>query len=344
MPPSAGAHERAWFTPPAPIARLFAAFPLRTLPANPLPARTLPPAARRRHQLYVYADATEAARDPAVPSFNPACLQWQAYLRFRGVAFDLVPADNHAAPAGALPFLLPACADADADARAGAGGAAPVSAAGLRAWARAQGGAGARKGEARTKAQDEELDDEGDRARCAAYLALVERRIRPAWVSTPTTAGSTKVCGLTGGRQLADLYLTDDFARVVEPRYIHPQTSSSAVRQALAYQLRAAARAEVHRVGGSTAPASIVAGARGAFEALEALLGKDEWFFGQREPGLLDAAVFAFTHLILELHVGRLEAILRDCEGLVRHQQRIQARFFRPGENTPSEKNADIES
>ena len=186
---STSSPERSWFPTPAPIARLFAAFPLRTLPPNPLPARTLQPASRRRHQLYVYADP--AARDPAVPSFNPACLQWQAYLRFRGVDFGVVPSDNHASPAGALPFLLPACEDADA--RAGAGGAGPVSAGGLKAWVRAQGAEDEKAGGPRN-AEADELEDEGDRVRRAAYLALIERRIRPAWVGLSAFVAWDYVC------------------------------------------------------------------------------------------------------------------------------------------------------
>ena len=69
------------------------------------------------------------------------------------------------------------------------------------------------------------------------------------------------------------------------------------------------------------------AGAEAAFEALETLLGEGEWFFGARGPGMLDAAVFAYTHLILDLHVG-LEGVLERFDGLVRHRGRILMRYF----------------
>ena len=41
-----------------------------------------------------------------------------------------------------------------------------------------------------------------------------------------------------------------------------------------------------------------------AFEALSFLLGDDEWFFGSVKPGLFDAAVFAYTHLLLDDGLG----------------------------------------
>ena len=41
-----------------------------------------------------------------------------------------------------------------------------------------------------------------------------------------------------------------------------------------------------------------------AFTALSTLLGEDEWFFGAQEPGLMDAAVFSYTGLILDEGFG----------------------------------------
>lgn len=65
-----------------------------------------------------------------------------------------------------------------------------------------------------------------------------------------------------------------------------------------------------------------------ALEALSTLLGNDEeWFFGQERPGLFDASVFAYTHLISDDGLGwqenELAEILGRYENLRRHRDRI---------------------
>ena len=184
-PTSTSSANRPWLATPAPIAHLFTRYPLHTLPPNPLPARTLPPPARQRHQLFIYTQSLE--HGPDVPSYNPTCLQWQAYLRFRGIEFDVVPSDNHASPSGALPFLLPAVyepGDAGAAQRA-VQGPVPISAGSLKAWVQEQQREKRRPG----PAEEHEAADRGAKQEAdgvvrgaAAYLALIERRIRPAWV------------------------------------------------------------------------------------------------------------------------------------------------------------------
>ena len=119
------------------------------------------------------------------------------------------------------------------------------------------------------------------------------------------------------------------------------------MRAVLAHELLTAAREEVARSCGGAAGAedrtAILAGAEAAFEALETLLvevsgggkgrneGDGEWFLGASEPGMLDAAVFAYTHCILELGIG-MEGPVERCEALVRHRQRILSRYFTPSE------------
>lgn len=72
-----------------------------------------------------------------------------------------------------------------------------------------------------------------------------------------------------------------------------------------------------------------------AFDALSALLGEDEWFFGAEGPGLFDASVFAYTHLLLDEKMGwrekRLLRGLRRKENLVAHRERLLSKYF--GEN-----------
>jgi metaxin len=71
-----------------------------------------------------------------------------------------------------------------------------------------------------------------------------------------------------------------------------------------------------------------------AFTALEMLLGKDEWFFNNKEPTLFDASVFAYTHLLLDNKLGRgwVNTSLRDYvtqkSGLVKHRNRILESYF----------------
>jgi len=95
-----------------------------------------------------------------------------------------------------------------------------------------------------------------------------------------------------------------------------------------------------------------------AFEALGVLLGSEEYFGDIQEsdedtgaqegsdgkkgrPNMLDAAVFAYTHVILllfedaarelqgkETSAHRLAASVRQRENLVRHRERILERYY----------------
>jgi metaxin len=64
------------------------------------------------------------------------------------------------------------------------------------------------------------------------------------------------------------------------------------------------------------------------------LLGKDDWFFGAKRPGLFDASVFAYTHLLLDDSLGkgwvdtRLRDALKERKRLVTHRDRILAAYF----------------
>lgn len=69
-----------------------------------------------------------------------------------------------------------------------------------------------------------------------------------------------------------------------------------------------------------------------AFEALSALLQRDEWFFGAKEPGLFDASLFAYTQLILDEELGwrynPLKEALEQHDKLVEHRGRILGSFY----------------
>jgi hypothetical protein len=107
--------SRPWFSTPAPVRRLFTNFPLQTLPAESLPAcphdaeRTLqssPPDEEDLPVLHIFSHPSDARR--GAPSFNPSCLQYQAWFRVHGVRTRCVVSSNHAAPDGALPFVVSA--------------------------------------------------------------------------------------------------------------------------------------------------------------------------------------------------------------------------------------------
>lgn len=68
-----------------------------------------------------------------------------------------------------------------------------------------------------------------------------------------------------------------------------------------------------------------------AFGALSQLLGEKEWFFGAEKPGLFDASVFAYLHLMMDegLRWGHnpLAEGLRRFENLAGHRERIVERY-----------------
>jgi metaxin len=69
-----------------------------------------------------------------------------------------------------------------------------------------------------------------------------------------------------------------------------------------------------------------------AIEAFSALLGDNSWFFRSDMPGMFDASIFAYTHLILDESLGWQHNPLADMvnrhENLVLHRNRILDRYF----------------
>ncbi|KAF2087861.1 putative mitochondrial outer membrane protein [Saccharata proteae CBS 121410] len=280
---------RSVTTVPPPIRRLFNNFPLVTYQANDLPLRA--PSDRQQHVLYVFTTSDGALRGD--PSFNPGCLKWQAYLKFRGIDFITVASSNHASPSGALPFLLPSGASASLLDQPK-----PVPTSKLQKWA--------------TEHSSSALEEPSD-LRYEAYLSLLDHRIRRAWLYT--------------------LYLTPNNITIAEPMYIHPTSSNPIVRAAIMQELCRAAEAELLKYGPVIDAETLYREAEEAFDALETTLGDGEWFFGAKQPGLVDASVFAYTHLLLDNPAaGWKDSRLRDAvkmkSGLVRHRERILQSFF----------------
>ncbi|KAH7083968.1 hypothetical protein FB567DRAFT_95696 [Paraphoma chrysanthemicola] len=286
--PPQQASSRSLFTVPAPIKQLFDQFPLCTYPNNELPQRA--PRDRDTHVLYVFASDTQALR--GAPSYNPACLKWQAYLKFSNVEYRLAAANNHASPSGALPFLIPASPEPYKHIQ-------PVPSGKLQRWAINN-----------SKKAIEEPED----LRYEAYLSLLDHRIRRAW--------------------LYCIYLSSNSTSIAEPLYILPASSNPFVRLSIARELRLAAEQELLKFSPVIFADALYNQAADAFAALETLLGKDDWFFGASGPGLFDASVFAYTHLLLDDKLGKgwLDTRLRDAlmsrKRLTTHRNRVLNKYF----------------
>ncbi|GAD98394.1 mitochondrial outer membrane protein (Sam35), putative [Paecilomyces variotii No. 5] len=149
--------------------------------------------------------------------------------------------------------------------------------------------------------------------RFEVYASLLDTRIRNAW--------------------LYALYLDkDNFDAVARKLYIEPSTSNAVVRSVLATQLQQAARDELLKTSDYIDVSDLEAEADNAFEALSTLLGENQYFFDRRTPGLFDASVFAYTHLLLDKSMGwrhnRLSVLLRKYKNLVRHRDNLFEKFF----------------
>ena len=77
----------------------------------------------------------------------------------------------------------------------------------------------------------------------------------------------------------------------------------------------------------------IVQDATEALSALSTLLGRSDYFFGNQRPGLFDASVFAYTHLLLDEDLkwqkNELGEALTDVTNLVEHRHRIFKLYFK---------------
>lgn len=102
----------------------------------------------------------------------------------------------------------------------------------------------------------------------------------------------------------------------------------------IAHQLRQAATDELAKssYSGVVVEEDIFRDSENAFSALAELLGSDQWLFGQSQPSILDASVFAYTQLILDESLGwgsnKLAEQLRQHQNLTGHQGRILNQYF----------------
>lgn len=156
-------------------------------------------------------------------------------------------------------------------------------------------------------------EEEDTGMRYEAYSSLLDHRIRSAW--------------------LYHLYLdARNFRAVAAPLYITTASSNVFVQFALGRQLQQAAREELAKYTSIIDGQELLDAADKAFEALSTLLGDDEFFFGQGQPGLFDASVFAYTHLLasdlLEWQNTAMKESFLKYDSLVVHQRRLQMDYF----------------
>jgi metaxin len=136
--------------------------------------------------------------------------------------------------------------------------------------------------------------------------------------------------------QLYCIYLSHNAPSIAEPLYILPTSANPLVRLTIARELRIAAEKELLKFSSVINADTLYNQAQEAFAALETLLDADDWFFGAPGPGLFDASVFAYTHLLLDNRLGkgwsdtRLRDALMSRKRLISHRNRIVSTYF-PG-------------
>ena len=251
----------------------------------------------------------------------------------------VVASSNHASPTGALPFLQPArkrATTATTPTAARQPPSRPIPASEFPSFVSKTTAAFSSSSSSAAKSPPSTLRDH---PRAAAYQALLDTNLRRAWLHAvyldePHSRDST-----------------GDRGSIAARLYAHAASTSSLVRGALASQLRAAAAAEVwgsqqQDVSRATpaATAQIYRDADAALSALATVLGGDDYFFGSAEPTLFDAAVFSYTHLLLEdgdgssrfpWHNRVLPDMVRACPQLVRHRDHIVERYW-PRQQEPA--------
>ncbi|KAL7276014.1 hypothetical protein RUND412_001009 [Rhizina undulata] len=150
-------------------------------------------------------------------------------------------------------------------------------------------------------------------AKVQAFLTLLGTQIRDAWL-------------------YALMLEPSNYASLAAHQY--RSTAVPLVSSLLSHQTQSAARDDLkkYRPGGMIGADDIYADAASAFDALATILGDGDWFFDGEEPGLFDAAVFGYTHLILTLSWDETEAELKRAVmkhgNLIAHEERIRRKYY----------------
>jgi hypothetical protein len=129
------------------------------------------------------------------------------------------------------------------------------------------------------------------------------------------------------------MYLTANFHAITTRCYIHPQSRSSIVHTFTSRTLQTAAREDLLKSRPLIDERAIYLEAEQAFTALDIYVS--EGIKAGRPPtGLLDAAIFSYVYLLLELDERvwenrRLVDILKRFGGLREHMEGIRKNHFR---------------
>lgn len=153
--PSTNSTSDHWYSVPAPVRRIFDQFPVITYRANSYPQK-----ARRssdKNILYIFSNPLDTSGTNLSP--NPACLKWQAYLKFNDIEFSTFASNNHASPSGSLPFLLPMTSSNEIPTS-------PLTTGKIPRWTSQQ-----------TMQEEDHLSMEHE-----AYMALIDQNLRNAWL------------------------------------------------------------------------------------------------------------------------------------------------------------------
>lgn len=250
-----------------------------------------------------------------IPPLSPRptlTLPRQTLLRLANFDFRILPSTNHASPTGSLPFLLPPRISPTTSPL-------PIPASNLLTYALQH----SSNPTTTTRDLDPTLPP-----RSQAYLSLITLSLRNAW--------------------LYALYLDPSHSALLQQLYTRPSSSSRGVQATLLYQLRRAAAEQIATSAGgktvSTAAASsadaideesVYNSAGDALDALASLLSESEtgWAFGVERPGMFDAALFSYTHLMMQYMSGdeaadgtrALGVMVREAGNgeLARHRDRM---------------------
>ncbi|OBT99852.1 hypothetical protein VE01_02240 [Pseudogymnoascus verrucosus] len=233
---------------------------------------------------------------PTGPSPNPTCLKHQTALRLASLPHTITNSTNHASPTGALPFLLPPTSSPLLPAAL-----LPIGAGQILNYAAKAG---------------HPLPARPSHPKAKVYASLIDDAIRPAFLHA--------------------VYLTPANASLPTRLYLAPATSSWLVQTYQGITLRRAAHEQlsIAAPGGVVDIDDIYARAAAAFEALAGALEGEEWVLGGEGGGvtMLDAEMFAYTHLVLEEGMGwgdgRLGREVRRWGALVEHRERVLKRCW----------------
>lgn len=129
------------------------------------------------------------------------------------------------------------------------------------------------------------------------------------------------------------MYLTPNFDLLTVPSYINSQSTSSLIRAVTSRELRSSAENALLQYKPIISEHTIYLEAEEAFKALATYL-KDQLNAGKAPTTLLDAAVFSYVYLLLELDEEvwadkRLVDVVRKFKGLREHTEDIKKSHFR---------------